>query len=61
MDFQNTVFHVKHRHAAMNEIVKLIQSLGKLIYTNRWKIRENILSNLVFLNFWKLVMCGEVE
>jgi|GEM_PF-2042998 hypothetical protein len=49
MDFQNTVFHVKHRHAAMNEIVKLIQSLGKLIYTNRWKIRKNMPFSLSFL------------
>ena len=28
---------------------KVIQSLGKLIYTNRWKIRKNMPSSLPFL------------
>ena len=31
--------------------VKLIQSLGKLIYTNRWEIRKNMLSSLSFLTY----------
>ena len=30
---------------------KLIQPLGKLIHTNRRKIRKNMLSSLVFLTY----------
>ena len=30
---------------------KLIQLLGKSIYANRWKIRKNMLSSLVFLTY----------
>ena len=45
------MFHVKHRSVAMNEIVKLIQPLGKSVYANRWKIRKNMLYNLVFLTY----------
>ena len=30
---------------------KLIQQLGKSIYANRWKIRKNMLSSLVFLTY----------
>lgn len=41
------VFHVKHSA----ELSKLIQLLGKLIYTNRWKIRKNMSFSLVFLTF----------
>lgn len=31
--------------------MELIQRLGQLIYTNRWKIRKNMLFNLPFLTF----------
>ena len=31
------------------EVWKLIQPLGKLIYTNRWKIRKNMSSSFAFL------------
>ena len=31
--------------------MKLIQSLGKSIYANRWKIGKNMLSSLVFLTY----------
>jgi len=30
---------------------KLIQPLGKSVYANRWKIRKNMLYNLVFLTY----------
>ena len=31
--------------------MKLIQSLGKLIYTNRWEIRKNMLSSSIFFTY----------
>ena len=42
--------HPKHHPQQLNHpIKKLIQSLGKSIYADRWKIRKNMSSSLVLL------------
>ena len=46
-----TVLKRKLKALATQHKLKLIQPLGKLIYTNRWEIRKNIPSSLAFFIF----------
>lgn len=41
--------------------MKLIQLLGKIIYTNRRKNKKNMSSSLVFLNLQSPITCGGAE
>ena len=45
----NVVFTVVDQYGHGRRCLKLIQPLEKPIYTSRWKIRKNMLSNLSFV------------